>query len=97
MEEPRVIRQAVVRHEHGLHLRPADQLAKCARRFAARVELCKEGVRVDAKSILGIVGLAAVCGSEITIEARGVDAETAAATLAELIGSEFEIADESPA
>lgn len=97
MEETRVIRQAVVRHEHGLHLRPADQLAKCARQFTAHVELCKEGVRVDAKSILGIVGLAAVCGSEITIEARGVDAERAASILADLIGSEFEIPDEPAA
>ncbi|HAN99191.1 MAG TPA: HPr family phosphocarrier protein [Planctomycetaceae bacterium] len=79
----------VVCNPQGLHLRPAYLLAGAAERFQSRVELIKDGERVDAKSILSIVGLNATEGTSLQIDARGPDAEAAVGTLVELFRSGF--------
>ncbi|HET7040876.1 MAG TPA: HPr family phosphocarrier protein, partial [Gemmatimonadales bacterium] len=57
--------------------------------FASEIEIMKEGVGVNAKSIMGVMMLAAECGSQITIRADGPDAEQALSALAELVASGF--------
>ena len=73
----------------GLHARPAAQLVRLASSFIAEVELVKDGVPVNSKSIMGVMMLAAECGSQLIVRATGSDAEAAAAAMAELIASGF--------
>ena len=73
----------------GLHARPAAQLVRVASRFESEVELVKDGVPVNSKSIMGVMMLAAECGSRLIVRATGADAEAAAAAMAELIASGF--------
>ena len=73
----------------GLHARPAAQLVKLANTFESEIQLVKDGVPVNGKSIMGVMILAAECGSTITVRANGVDAEAAIAALVELVTSGF--------
>ncbi len=73
----------------GLHARPAAQLVKLASSFQSEIELVKDGVPVNGKSIMGVMILAAECGSSITVRAKGTDEERAVAALIELIASGF--------
>jgi phosphocarrier protein len=82
-------RRVVIRNRHGLHARPAAEFVKRAGRYDADVWVRKEELEVNGKSIMGMMMLAAECGSEITIRAAGVDAGTAVADLAALVESRF--------
>ncbi len=73
----------------GLHARPAAQLVKLANTFACEIELIKDGVPVNGKSIMGVMILAAEVGSSVTIRANGADEAAAVAALAELVRSGF--------
>ena len=73
----------------GLHARPAMQLVDLASRFAAEVEIAKAGQRVDAKSIMQVMTLAATQGTTLTVTACGSDAPKAVAALAGLIAEGF--------
>lgn len=81
--------EVVVRMRQGLHARPADMLAREARRWQSRVELVTDSARVDAKSILDVLTLAAEEGTRLVIEAAGPDAEAAIAALALLFDRNF--------
>jgi phosphocarrier protein len=63
----------IIKNEVGLHARPAAQFVKVAERFKSNVRLCKDGIWVNGKSILGILTLAAEHGSEIILEVSGPD------------------------
>lgn len=78
-----------IRNAQGLHARPADLFVKTAMTFASRVHVVKDNQRVDARSILDLLTLAAVEGTSLTIEATGPDAEQAAAALVELVEQGF--------
>ena len=82
-------RQVTVVNSLGLHARPAAQLVRLASTFDADVELVKDGVPVNSKSIMGVMMLAAECGSVLVVRTVGTDAEAAAAAMAELIASGF--------
>ncbi len=73
----------------GLHARPAAQLVKLANTFACDIELIKDGVPVNGKSIMGVMILAAECGSSVVIRATGSDEAAAVAALVELVRSGF--------
>jgi phosphocarrier protein len=73
----------------GLHARAAAKLTQVAAGFASEVWLSRNGRRVNAKSIMGVMMLAAGKGSRITIEADGADAEGALAALVRLIAERF--------
>jgi phosphocarrier protein len=73
----------------GLHARAAAKLTQVAGGFAAEVFLTRNGRRVNAKSIMGVMMLAAGKGSRITIETNGPDAEGALAALARLVADRF--------
>lgn len=73
----------------GLHARPADLFVKLANRFDSRVEVVKGNERVDGKSILAILTLAAENGTELLIEAVGTQADEAVEALADLVRRNF--------
>jgi phosphotransferase system HPr (HPr) family protein len=80
-----VTRQATVRGKNGLHMRPAEVFARQASQFESRIEVIREDVRVDGKSILDVMLLAAVPGTVLTLEATGPDATAALEALVKLI------------
>lgn len=63
----------IIQNEVGLHARPAAQFVKIAERYKSNVRLCKDGIWVNGKSVLGILTLAAEHGSEIILEVSGSD------------------------
>lgn len=73
----------------GLHARASAKLTQTAAKFAADIWLCRNGRRVNAKSIMGVMMLAAGKGSRIEIETSGTDAEAAMAAIVTLIGDRF--------
>lgn len=80
----------IVKNEVGLHARPAALFVQTANRFKqARIEIVKDGVTRDAKSILGVLTLGVNQGSQISIRADGPEAELALQVLADLINRNF--------
>jgi phosphocarrier protein HPr len=73
----------------GLHARASAKLTKLAGSFKSEVHLLRNGRRVNAKSIMGVMMLAAGMGSEIEIEAEGPDEAEAVAALCGLIEARF--------
>lgn len=73
----------------GLHARAAAQLVQTAQKFQAHVEVNKEGMVVNGKSIMGILMLAAAKGTVLRIRASGEDAERAVNQIGELIRHGF--------
>lgn len=73
----------------GLHARASAKLTKLAGSFRSDIHLSRNARRVNAKSIMGVMMLAAGLGSEIEIEAEGGDEQQAVAALRELIESKF--------
>lgn len=78
-----------IQNRYGLHARPAAEFVKLAARFRSNIWVRKEDTEVNGKSIMGVMMLAAECGSEITIRASGEDAEMALEELAALVASGF--------
>lgn len=81
----------VVLNDKGLHTRPSTELVKCASAFNAQILLTYRDSVVNAKSLLGILMLAAEKGSRISIEAVGEDAEEAIFALKKLARERFNI------
>ena len=73
----------------GMHARASAKFTQLASRYRSDVWLTRNDRKVNAKSIMGVMMLAAEFGSSITIRARGPDAEQAEAALAELVASGF--------
>jgi phosphocarrier protein len=73
----------------GLHARASAKLTKLAGTFACDIHLARAGRRINAKSIMGVMMLAAGCGSEIAIEVSGPDEEHAMRALRDLIDDKF--------
>ena len=73
----------------GLHARAAAQFVQLASNYSAHIEIEKDNQRVNGKSIMGVMMLAAAKGSEITLHADGEDAEESINKLEELIKNRF--------
>lgn len=73
----------------GLHARPSARLTQLASAFNSRVYMSRDGRRVNAKSIMGVMMLAAAKGTTITLETEGEDEVEAMDALAGLISSGF--------
>jgi phosphocarrier protein HPr len=73
----------------GLHARASAKLTQVASGFRSTVWLSREGRRVNAKSIMGVMMLAAGLGARVGIEAEGEDAEAALQALAALVAGKF--------
>jgi phosphocarrier protein HPr len=81
--------QAKIVNKLGLHARPSAALTQTATRFKSEVWLTKGTRRVNGKSIMGVMMLAAACGAILTVEANGPDEEEALAAIESLIASGF--------
>ncbi len=73
----------------GLHARASAKLTKLAGSFASEIHLTRNGRRVNAKSIMGVMMLAAGLGSEVEIEVEGADEQAATDALVALIDGKF--------
>ena len=73
----------------GMHARPAAQLVKLASQYASEITIGRNGEVVNAKSIMGVMMLAAEQGATVQLAASGTDAEAAIAALAGLIAAGF--------
>jgi phosphocarrier protein len=81
--------EAPIVNKLGLHARAAAKLTHIASGFQSDIWLSRAGRRVNAKSIMGVMMLAAGKGSTVTIEAEGADALAALAALSKLIAERF--------
>lgn len=81
--------RVVLSNKMGLHARPSTQIATTAGRFAAEIQITKDDMEIDAKSVLELLMLAAECGSELRITADGDDAAEAVQALVEVVESRF--------
>jgi phosphocarrier protein len=82
-------REVQVINEAGIHARPAAEIVKTAARFRADITIVKEGLDVNARSIMGVMRLAAECGSTVLIKAEGDDAQAAIDAIADVIAAGF--------
>ena len=70
-------------------MRPAYLFAETASKFNSKIELIKDDIRIDGKSVLSILTLGAAQGTQISVEATGCDANDAIAVLVKLLSSGF--------
>jgi phosphocarrier protein HPr len=80
---------AKIVNKKGLHARASARLVEAAARFHSQITVSKDGQSVDARSIMGLMMLAASLGSEIAIEVRGPDADAALTAILALIEARF--------
>lgn len=85
-----VSRTVEIRNERGLHARASAKFVKLAASFDAEVTVSRDGSTVDARSIMGLMMLAAGIGSTIEIAAAGAQAEEALAALCDLVERRFD-------
>ena len=74
---------------NGIHARPAAEIVKVAGRFRSDITLARDDLEVNAKSIMGVMMLAAECGATVRIRADGDDADGALDALSTLIHGKF--------
>src|SRR5437762_11386742 len=84
-----MVKELTVLNKLGIHARPAALFVKTASRFACDIHVEKDGERVNGKSIMGLMMLAAGPGSVLTVEATGPDAKAAVAEIEALIKQKF--------
>lgn len=89
MNQEIISREVVVGIRQGLHARPADLLAREARKWQSRIELVGKAQRVDGKSILDLLTLAAESGTRLVVEATGPDAREAIDAIGRLFDRNF--------
>ena len=81
--------EVIVTNEQGLHARPADLVAREAQRWESRIEFIGKSQRVDGKSILDLLTLAAEEGTHLVVEATGPDAREALDAIGNLFNKKF--------
>jgi phosphocarrier protein len=79
----------IISNKLGLHARASAKLTKLAGSFACEVWLTRNGRRVNAKSIMGVMMLAAGLGATVTLETHGADEQAAADALVALFNDKF--------
>jgi phosphocarrier protein len=84
-----ISREFTISNKLGLHARPSAQITQTATRFRSEVYIAKGARRVNAKSIMGVMMLAAGQGSVVVVDADGPDEAEAVEALGELIRSGF--------
>ena len=83
-------KELTIANKLGIHARPAALFVKTANRFAAEIFVKKDGERINGKSIMGLMMLAAGHGSKLTLYARGADAEQVIAEIEALVQRKFD-------
>jgi phosphotransferase system HPr (HPr) family protein len=90
MDDCTATRHVVITNPQGLHARPADLFVRLANTYQATIEIVKDRQRVDGKSILNLLMLAAEQGTTLELVAIGPDAEEALNALSRLIERDFQ-------
>ena len=85
-----ITKEVEIVNKKGLHARAASKLVQLANKYKAMIQLARDGQVSDAKSILGVLVLAAHQGSFITIKAEGEDEQEAIESIVDLIGRKFD-------
>jgi phosphocarrier protein HPr len=85
-----VTRELQIINKLGLHARAAAKLVKISSSFASDIDIEKDGQRVNSKSIMGVMMLAASCGSNVTLRAEGVDEVESITAIVDLINRRFD-------
>lgn len=80
-----IVKKVILNNESGLHARPAALFVQTANKFISDVYIELDGTKVDGKSIVGVMSLGAFHREEITLMAKGEDAEEALNELSQLI------------
>jgi len=83
-------REVEITNKLGLHARAAAKLTQVAGQFKSNVWIGRNGRRVNAKSIMGVMMLAAAMGSKVVLETEGPDEEEAMRAITQLIAGRFE-------
>jgi phosphocarrier protein HPr len=84
-----VAQEVTLKNKLGLHARPAAHLVRLASQYKSQVFLVKDDTRINAKSIMGVMMLAAEQGAALTIECQGEDEEELLAKLVQLVEDKF--------
>lgn len=85
-----ITRELPIINKLGLHARAAAKLVKLSSSFEANIDIEKDGQRVNSKSIMGVMMLAAGCGSQVIITAEGNDEIAAMNAVTDLINRRFD-------
>src|ERR1700761_9617373 len=83
-------KELTISNKLGIHARPAALFVKTANRFSCEIFVEKDGEKINGKSIMGLMMLAAGPGSKVTLHVRGTDATDAIAELEELVKRKFD-------
>lgn len=83
-------KQVTVKNRAGIHARPAAIIARAANNFECEVSLCRDDMVVNAKSIMGVITMAAGYETVLTLKCDGIDEEQASAEIIALFDSKFE-------
>ena len=86
---PTITREMTLCNKRGLHARAAARFAATAEQFESDIEVSFNERRVNGKSIMGLMMLAAACGKTIEVTGRGSDADEAVEAIAALVGARF--------
>jgi len=82
-------REVKIVNKLGIHARPAAEIVKTAGKFRSSITIVRDDLEVNAKSIMGVMMLAAEFGATVVIRALGDDAESAIDALATVIANKF--------
>jgi len=82
-------RSFTIKNKLGLHARAANMVVQTASNFASSITVIKDGIEANAKSIMGLLLLAAGKGSKIVVRAKGKDAQEALKEIGKLIEGKF--------
>jgi phosphocarrier protein HPr len=82
-------REVRILNKLGIHARPAAEIVKTAGKFKSSIIIVREDLEVNAKSIMGVMMLAAEFGATIILRANGDDADAALEALAAVIANKF--------
>lgn len=85
-----MVKELTIQNKLGIHARPAAMFVKTASRFTAEILVIKDGERINGKSIMGLMMLAAGPGCRIIVEATGADASHAVDELEALVKRKFD-------
>ena len=85
-----VTKELTIANKSGIHARPAAMFVKIANRFGSDIFVEKDGEKINGKSIMGLMMLAAGPGSKVTLHVKGADAVAAINELAALVQRKFD-------
>jgi phosphocarrier protein HPr len=89
MQTSPISRVVVIQNKQGLHARPADQFARLASKFDAKIDVIREDRRITANSVMDLLTLGAFQGTQLTLVAEGNDAQQAIDALVNLVENVF--------